>query len=518
MAKRSTLLRRITGNAPHRFDAAHANLAYSVDRRATAVVIGGGIAGVTAALTLAERGMAVTLLERGHRLGGRLTTWPKRLRDGSAQVVEHGFHGFFRQYYNWRNVLRQVDPDLAFLRPLGRYPVVSRQWPEEDFTDLFGMPPVNLLSLLVRSPSLRWRELRHMDSRAALPLLAFAREETYRSFDTMSAATFLDNLGLPERARAMLFDVFAHSFFNHQAEMSAAEMIMQFHFYFLRNPEGLDMDAPDHDYESAIWSPLAARLTALGADVRTDSPVDHLEPGWKVCLAGGSRIAAEHVVLAVDPAAAREIVAASPDVVRTSPQFAERVAALRTAAPYAVARIWLDGDVAPDRAPFTSVSGEATLDSVTLYHRAEQESARWAARTGGSVLELHAYAAPTRVDAATLADRMRTELTAIWPEMRRLSVVDSDHRVGHDAPAFDLGSDATRPSVQTGPAGLYLAGDWVRMPFPCALMERAASSGLLAANAILARHAARPAPVLSVRPNGLLARRVSRRPKVGPSA
>jgi hypothetical protein len=65
-----SLLRRITGNAPHRFDDKHTDRGYSVDRRATAVVIGGGIAGVTAALTLAERGMAVTLLERGHRLGG----------------------------------------------------------------------------------------------------------------------------------------------------------------------------------------------------------------------------------------------------------------------------------------------------------------------------------------------------------------------------------------------------------------------------------------------------------------
>ncbi|SNT50159.1 isorenieratene synthase [Asanoa hainanensis] len=505
----ATLLRRITGNAPRRFDANHTRLGHSVDRRASVVVIGGGIAGVTAALTLAERGLAVTLLERGPRLGGRLTTWPKKLRDGETQVVEHGFHGFFRQYYNWRNVLRRIDPELAFLRPLGRYPVVSRQWPEEDFTGLFGIPPVNLLSLLVRSPSLKWRELRRMDSRAALPLLAFARGETYRRFDAMSAAAFLDSLGLPERARAMLFDVFAHSFFNHQAEMSAAEMIMQFHFYFLRNPEGLDMDAPDSDYEAAIWAPLAARLTALGADVRTAAPVDHLEPGWKVCLVGGARIAAEHVVLAVDPAAAREIVAASPDVVRTSPLFAARVAALRTAAPYAVDRIWLDGDVAADRAPFTSISGEATLDSVTLYHRAERESGQWAARTGGSVLELHAYAAPAGVDASEIADRMRTELTTIWPEVRDLAIVDSDHRVGHDAPAFDLGSDATRPAVRTDLGGLYLAGDWVRMPFPCALMERAASSALLAANAILERHAARPAPVLSVAPSGLLARQKS---------
>ena len=52
--------------------------------------------------------------------------------------------------------------------------------------------------------------------------------------------------------------------------MSAAEMIMQFHFYFLRNPEGLDFDAPDEDYETAIWAPLAgAASSALGGEIRT---------------------------------------------------------------------------------------------------------------------------------------------------------------------------------------------------------------------------------------------------------
>ncbi|MEU4559409.1 FAD-dependent oxidoreductase [Actinoplanes sp. NPDC023936] len=472
-----------------------------------AVVIGGGIAGMTSALLLAERGVAVTLLERDERLGGRLAAWPKQLADGSTQMVGHGFHAFFRQYYNWRNILRRIDGSLSFLRPAERYPVVSRAWPEEDFGGLPRTPPWSLLALIARSPSLRLREMRDVDGPAAMALLRYSRARTYREFDTMSAADYLDRLAMPDQARALLFDVFAHSFFNHAAEMSAAEMIMQFHFYFLRNAEGLAFDAPDDDYQTSIWTPLGERLQALGADIRTGAAVDRIEPGWTVTLTGGARIPADHVVLATDPASARDIVAASPTLTERAPGLVKSIDTVRTTAPYAVSRLWTDRDVAADRAVFSSVAREPLLDSVSLFHRVERGPARWSRRTGGAVVELHAYAANAGVGATDAARDMWSQLAGIWPEASGLRVVDSDTRIGYDAPAFDVGSDATRPGVSTDAEGLFLAGDWVRMPFPCALMERSAASAAMATNAILRRHGVRPVQVYSVPPRGLLAGR-----------
>src|SRR5829696_6314355 len=263
---------------------------WRVPAPASAVVVGGGIAGVSAAVVLAERGVRVTLLEAADRLGGRLAAWPRRLADGSAQQVEHGFHGFFRQYYTWRALLRRIDPQLGFLRPLGGYPVLSRRWPAEDFASLPGLPPLNLLALLARSPSLRLRDLRHADRVLASALLEFDRVRTYAAFDSMTAAELLDRLALPDRARAVLFEIFSHSFFNREEEFSAAEMIILFHYYFLGNPEGLGLDAPEDDHATCIWDPLAALLDELGADVRVGSPVDRLDPadrgGWWVVPTG----------------------------------------------------------------------------------------------------------------------------------------------------------------------------------------------------------------------------------------
>ena len=479
-------------------------------RPVEAVVVGGGIAGMSAAVVLAERGVRVTVLEAAPTLGGRLGAWPEALPDGT-QRNEHGFHAFFRQYYNWRSILRRVDPQLGFLRPVPGYPILSAEWPTEEFGKLPPAPPFNLLALLLRSPSLRLPDLRGMDREAALPLLSYHPVRTYAEFDRMTADELLTSLRLPDRARAMLFEVFSHSFFNHEAEMSAAEMIAQFHFYLLGNPEGLAFDAPDEDYATAIWEPLTRHVERHGGRVLTGAAATRLdrEPGgWRVTTDDGTSYAAGHVVLAVDPPALAALVRASPVLGGAAPELVARMPAFgRPGPPYAVARYWMDGDVRPDRAVFSGVSRQATLDSVTLYHRLEDESRRWAERTGGSIIELHAYACEPGVPAEELAERMRVELTELWPEAAALRVRDLRARVEAQAPAFTPGSHAWRPGVRTDAAGLYLAGDGIRTDFPSALMERAAATGIIAANHILRAEGAAAEPVHSVRPRGLLAGR-----------
>jgi isorenieratene synthase len=68
---------------------------------------------------------------------------------------------------------------------------------------------------------------------------------------------------------------------------------------------------------------------------------------------------------------------------------------------------------------------------------------------------------------------------------------------------YPPGSYANRPETETELANLFFAGDWVKMPFPCGLMERAVSSGFLAANAILNKQGLQQRKLLSVKPEGI---------------
>ena len=91
-----------------------------------------------------------------------------------------------------------------------------------------------------------------------------------------------------------------------------------------------------------------------------------------------------------------------------------------------------------------------------------------------------------------------------------LEVLDVDAHRYTNAPGFDPGYHPRRPGVVTDARGLRLAGDWVGTDIPSALMERAALTGVLAANDVLREEGAAPEPVHSIAPRGVLTGRTPR--------
>ncbi|WP_079250572.1 FAD-dependent oxidoreductase [Streptomyces amritsarensis] len=456
--------------------------------RHTAAVIGGGIAGLAAATALAERGVQVTLYEREPYLGGRAGGWPTRLRDGSTVTMSRGFHAFFRQYYNLRGLLRRTDPALAALTGLPDYPLLHADGLRDSFRHVPRTPPWSALGFVALSPTFRLRDLRAMKPAPALPLLDIRVPDVYHRLDDTSAYDFLEAIGFPAQARHLAFEVFSRSFFADPRQLSAAEMALMFHIYFLGSAEGLLFDVPRSPYPAALWQPLASYLDRHRAEVRTASTVEHVEPtpaGLFEVTGDGTTRRYDAVVLALDAAGLRSLVARSDRLGDRT--WRERVAHLRSAPPFLVTRLWLDRSVDPDRPGFLGTSGFGGLDNISVLNRWEDEAARWAARTGGSVVELHAYAADARVPRTVQEQQLIQQLHRVYPETREAEVVDVRHEWREDCPLFPVGGYADRPTVRTPDPGLVVAGDVVRTDLPVALMERAATTGFQAANALLER-------------------------------
>ncbi|MFB6436301.1 FAD-dependent oxidoreductase [Streptomyces sp. NPDC056411] len=456
--------------------------------RPEAAVIGGGIAGLAAATALAERGVRVTLYEREGDLGGRLTGWPVRLADGSAATMSRGFHAFFPQYYNLRGLLRRVDPGLTGLRRLPDYPLQHRSGTHDSFARVPRTPPWSALGFMALSPTFAWRDLMRMRPGAALPLLDVRVPQIYRRLDRTSAWDLLSRIRFPEAARHLAFEVFSRSFFADPRRLSAAEMALMFHIYFLGSSEGLLFDVPGEPFPQALWHPLARYLEGQGVRLETGTEVERVAPAAdgavRVNTAGGER-RFDGVVLAADVTGLRRIVAASDALGDTA--WRARIARLRTAPPFLVSRLWLARRVAAHRPGFLGTSGYGTLDNVSVLERWEGEAARWSARTGGSVLELHAYAVAPGADREHQQRRLIEQLHTVYPETRGVRIVDQRHEWRADCPLFAVGGYADRPTVRTPDPRVVVAGDMVRTPLPVALMERAATTGFLAANALLAQ-------------------------------
>ncbi|MDF3301532.1 FAD-dependent oxidoreductase [Streptomyces tropicalis] len=482
--------------------------------RPRTAVVGGGIAGLAAATALAERGVHVTLYEREPVLGGRLAGRPTTLRDGTLVTMSRGFHAFFRQYYNLRGLLRRTDPGLERLTALPDYPLWHAGGLRDGFRHVPRTPPWSAAGFVALSPAFGLRDLARMRPAAALGLLDVRVPEVYDRLDRVSAHDFLDAVGFPEAARHLAFEVFSRSFFADPRGLSAAEMVLMFHIYFLGSAEGLLFDVPGEPFPAALWDPLAGYLDGHGVRLRTSAPVGSVTPTgdgrFTVDAAGGAE-RHDAVVLALDTAGLSSLVASSPRL--GGKEWRASVGRLRTAPPFLVSRIWLDRPVAADRPGFLGTAGYGTLDNVSVLDRWEGEAARWASRTGGSVVELHAYALPG--DAAPDVERKRLveQLHRVYPETRQARIVDERHEWRADCPLFPVGGYGDRPTVRTDDPGLVVAGDLVRTGLPVALMERAATSGFLAANALLERWGVRGQTLWTVpdRGRGRLLRAAARR-------
>ena len=170
--------------------------------------------------------------------------------------------------------------------------------------------------------------------------------------------------------------------------------------------------------------------------------------------------------------------------------------------------------MAADRPAFVGTSGFGPLDNVSVLERFEDGAARWAAAEGGSVVELHAYACDPAVahdpDAAdAVVARLERELRRIFPETAALAVREREVLVRDDCTLIGPERWSERPGVATPSPRLVLAGDWVRTDLPVALMERAATTGFLAANRLLGQWGVRGQDLWTVPLRGLLGPRRS---------
>jgi squalene-associated FAD-dependent desaturase len=266
------------------------------------VVVGGGLAGIAAALRLTDRGTQVTLLEARSHLGGATYSL---LRDGL--VADTGQHVFLRCYHAYR----------ALLERLG----VSRHAPVQDH---FAIPvlhgrrlswlyragrapaPLHLTrSLLGYSPLSPAERIRA--GRAVLALRGVDPGDP--RWDALTFGTWLRRHGQSARAIERLWGLIAVAALNLQPDQASLALAARvFRTAFLGERDAADIGVPAVSLRQLHAEPAGRLFERLGVAVHTGSKVMAIEPdgGGFVLRTRDGTLSADAVVVAVPhPAAAR---------------------------------------------------------------------------------------------------------------------------------------------------------------------------------------------------------------------
>ncbi|MEU6548203.1 hydroxysqualene dehydroxylase HpnE [Streptomyces sp. NPDC046859] len=436
-----------------------------------AVVIGGGLAGVTAALALADAGVRVTLLEGRPRLGGLAFSF----RRGDL-TVDNGQHVYLRCCTAYRWFLDRIDgAALAPLQERLDVPVVDLGKPEGRRLGRLRRDPLPVPLHLGRSlaayPHLSLAE-RARVGRAALALKGLDPADP--DLDGQDFGSWLAAHGQSPRAVEALWDLVGVATLNAVAgDASLGLAAMVFKTGLLSEPGAADIgwsrvplgDLHDGLARKALDSAgvrteLRTRATALSRDA---------DGRWSVQVPGET-LHADAVVLAVPQ---REAHGLLPDGALDAP---ERLLRIGTA-PILNIHVVYDRKVLA--APFLTALGTPLQ---WVFDRTEA-----AGLTEGQYLAVSQSAAQDEIDApvATLRERYLPELERLLPRARDARVKDffvTRERTATFAPTPGVGR--LRPGARTKAPGLYLAGAWTATGWP-ATMESAVRSGVGAAEAAL---------------------------------
>jgi isorenieratene synthase len=462
------------------------------------IIIGGGVAGLTAALHLAERGLKPMILEAGDRAGGRFAGREDILIDGWRFPNEHGVHGVWSSYVNFKSMLARH----GILPPL--IPATEEQWihrngdfigrapigsvirngilpPPLHYIQLFALPQF-LWMLTIRD----WASLFHVWG----TLLMAIGIDPFVEDQPLEGLTFGNSLRRWGPAmRSLFFGLTRNGLSANPDDVPLAGFLAFLRFYTVMRRDAWRFEYfPNGGGE--VCRNLSDKILQLGGRIKFKSRVAGVERAedWIVhCESEGvpESIRVPFVILASDSPAAESILTGSfpADIGVGSPRpyfFPKGLG-------HAVIRLWFDA--APRRSAEAGIfSGDFIMHNFFWLDRIYDTYRTWRNETGGSCIEVHVYG-PENVlqqSDAVLVTNVLTDFYRAFPELKGhlIKPLLQRNAATHTLPA--LGARGTHLGIETPWENFFCAGDWVRHPNPSFFLERACATGIEAANRVLA--------------------------------
>ena len=446
---------------------------------ADVVVIGAGVAGLSAASLLAEAGKRVVVLEEAPRLGGRASAFTDR---ETGERVDNGQHVLFGCYRETYSFLKRVGADAhAPLQPRLALSMAASDGTLHHLSCPPLTPPWHLIAGVLKWSALGWRDRLSVARIGAVVRDARrhgAVDVASRVPQDLTVSSWLRAHGQTTRLCQWLWNPLAIAALNQSPDVAAAAAFVRvLAELFGPRPEDAAIGLATVPLDELFGMPAQRFIEARAGEVRTRASASvALDASGRVLGVATPQglVRAPSVICSVPWHAFSRV---WTDTVPSSLAGTAEAAAAMTGSPIVTVNLWFEFCAMP--APFVGlVDGPMhwVFDKSAIF--GERAGHLSVVASGADDLveqsnEAIAEAAVRQIGLALPATRAHRLLRSVVVRERRASF-----SVAPGGPR--------RPSTTTNLDGFFLAGDWIDTGLP-ATIEGAALSGHRAARAVLER-------------------------------
>ena len=418
-------------------------------------IIGGGLAGLSAASKLAEGGIDVTLFEAATQLGGRA-----RAVIWKGKCLDNGQHILLGAYQQTLGLMASigVNENLVLLRlPLalnmqGAFTLKAKNFPA----------PLHLLFGLLFAKGLSWQE-----RFAAIRFFVWLKITSFKLPRDESLLSLLNRKHQPERLIKWLWEPLCLAALNTPIATASAQIYLNvLRDSFSQSKTNSDLLLPKVDLSTLLSAPIAEHIKNTGGKILLSTAVSSIEPsayGFSLSMDCEAAMEFSHLVIACSPHHLQAITS-KLDIAKDTAVF----------------------DYQPIYTVYIQYPSHIKLPNIMTGFT--QGIAQWAfdrgqlcGQDGLIAVIISAEGAHQKLSQQALSEAIIAELKVAFPY---LPVPEWHKVIAEKRATFASTAALKRPAQHTKIKNLYLAGDYTEGDYP-ATIEGAIRSGLSAAQLIL---------------------------------
>jgi hydroxysqualene dehydroxylase len=430
------------------------------------VVIGGGMAGMAAATSLASRGIQVTMLEAASHLGGRARSVAI---EHNSQVIQldNGQHialGAYRETLKLLATIGVSEKD-AFLRvPLHLEMRKAMQTVFKCAPPSYLPAPLNQLIGFLNCQGLQWRECI-----AVIRFMLHLKKANYQLSSDAPLVEFLQQNQQSSNVITMLWEPLCLAALNTPIHLASTKIFLNVLKDTFKNKTDSDFLLPKLDLSQLFSQPISRFLNNNLGKVRLNQRVKNITPtsnGYTIATKE-STIEASHVIIAMSPVRLHNVIGDLPKLAHAAEQTDSY-------------------DYQPIYTIYLQYAREATLPKPMLglvggLSQWVFDRGTLCGQSGLMAVIISAEGIHQQYPQDELALMVAQELRDAFPQL----VKPLWHKVFAEKRAtFSCNVNLPRPAHVTPYPRLYLAGDYTYADYP-ATIEGAVRSGVACADLIL---------------------------------